>query len=124
MAYHRDTGQRDTVCYRTDPSPFVRLSPEAVVDIIGSSAPRSRLSTLWRSGWTRGRPTASTCLWTFTPRGLRLSRARWFRFSRSAGGSVEATKQKLCGNGLVFHGRRVLPAGARSVASLLQKQAG
>jgi FMN-dependent oxidoreductase (nitrilotriacetate monooxygenase family) len=40
------------------------------------------------------------------PEGLRLSRARWFRFSRSAGGSVEATKQKLSGNGLVFHGRQ------------------
>src|SRR5262249_13810517 len=55
---------------------------------------------------TRVRPTASPCLWTFTPRGWRLSRARWFRFSRSAGGSVEATKQKLFGNGLVFHGRQ------------------
>ncbi len=40
------------------------------------------------------------------PEGLRLSRARWFRFSRSAGGSVEATKQKLSGNGLVFHARK------------------
>jgi alkanesulfonate monooxygenase SsuD/methylene tetrahydromethanopterin reductase-like flavin-dependent oxidoreductase (luciferase family) len=103
LAYHLDTGQRDTVCCRTDPSPFVRLSPEAVVDIIGSSAPR-RLSTLWRSGSTRVPPTASTCLWTFTPRGWRLSRARWFRFSRSGGGFVEATTQKLSGNGLVFHG--------------------
>ena len=32
---------------------------------------------------TRVRPTASTCSWTFTPRGLRLSRARWFRFSEA-----------------------------------------
>lgn len=104
LAYHPDTGQRDTVYYRTDPSPFVRLSPAAVVGIIGSSAPRSRLSTLWRSGSTRVQPTVSTCLWTFTPRGLRLSRARWCRFSRSAGGSVEATKQKPSGSGLVFHG--------------------
>jgi len=52
------------------------------------------------------RPTASICLWTFTPRGLRLSRARWFRFSRSAGGSVEATKKKLSGNGLVSRARK------------------
>jgi len=75
-AYHPDTGQRDTVCCRTDPSPFVRLSPEAAADIIGSSAHRSRSSTLWRSGSTRVPPTASTCLWMFIQRVLRPSRIR------------------------------------------------